>query len=124
MTAGARALSVTYSVSGALPPEGAEVYVALADDQDTSYVGRGENAGRTLTHVSVARSLIRVVKLWAPERRTVTIPLPEAPGMRHAGGRHVIVFVQVAGLGKVLGIASHAVPEAFPTAGTAVADVH
>jgi len=124
ITAGARALSMTYSLSGTLPPEGAEVYVALADDQDTSYVGRGENAGLTLKHVSVARSLTRMVKLWAPEQRTVTIPLPESLGAQYAGGRHVVVFVQVAGLGKVLGIASQAVPERFPTAGTAVAAVH
>jgi hypothetical protein len=124
ITAGARALSVTYSLSGTLPPEGAEVYVALADDQDTSYVGRGENAGLTLKHVSVARSLTRMVKLWAPEQRTVTIPLPESPGAQYAGGRHVVVFVQLAGLGKVLAIASQTVPATFPTAGTAVAAVH
>lgn len=124
MKAEARALSLTYSVSGTLPPEGAEVYVALADDHDTSHVARGENAGLTLMHVSVARSLTRVVKLWAPEQRTVTIPLPESPGAQYAGGRHVVVFVQVAGLGKVLGIASQAVPERFPTAGTAVAAIH
>ena len=124
MKAGASALSLTYSVSGTLPPEGAEVYVALADDQDTSYVGRGENAGLTLKHVSVARSLTRMVKLWAPEQRTVTIPLPESLGAQYAGGRHVVVFVQLAGLGKVLAIASQTVPATFPTAGTAVAAVH
>jgi hypothetical protein len=124
MTAEAKALSLTYSVSGAFPPEGADVYVALADDQDTSYVRRGENAGLTLKHVSVVRSLTPVMKLWAPERRTVTIPLPEAPGTQYAGGRHVVVFVQVAGLGKVLGIASRAVPETFSHSGTAVAAVH
>ena len=124
MTAEGKALNLTYSVSGTFPPQGAEVYVALADDQDTSYVRRGENAGLTLKHVSVVRSLTPVMKLWAPEQRTVTVPLPESPGTQYAGGRHVVVFVQVAGLGKVLGIASQAVPATFPTAGAAVAAVH
>src|SRR5438552_11054469 len=33
----------------------AEAYVVLADNRDTSQVARGENSGRTLSHVAVAR---------------------------------------------------------------------
>lgn len=38
----------------------AEVLIATADDSDESHVSRGENAGRTLTHVAVLRNLVRV----------------------------------------------------------------
>jgi hypothetical protein len=40
--------------------ESAGVFLAIADDADESQVSRGENAGRTLTHVAVLRSLIRI----------------------------------------------------------------
>jgi hypothetical protein len=117
-------VAVTYSVSGAVPPQGAEVYVVLADDQDTTHVERGENAGRTLVHVSVARQLMRVATVKAAEQRTVMIALPERPGMQYAGSRHLVVFAQVAGLGKVLDVASRAVPQTFPTVQPAAAAVH
>jgi hypothetical protein len=38
----------------------ANVMLAVADDSDESQVSHGENAGRTLTHVAVVRSLVVV----------------------------------------------------------------
>lgn len=40
--------------------ESASVLIAIADDSDESRVSRGENAGRTLRHVAVLRSLTPV----------------------------------------------------------------
>lgn len=44
----------------AIPAESASVFLAIADNSDESHVSRGENAGRTLKHVAVLRSLIRI----------------------------------------------------------------
>ena len=44
------------------PGAAGEIYVALVQGRTSSSVSRGENAGRTLTHVAVARSLARVGK--------------------------------------------------------------
>jgi hypothetical protein len=41
----------------------AEMLLAVADDTDISSVTRGENAGRTLKHVAVVRTLVSVGKL-------------------------------------------------------------
>src|ERR1700751_4536314 len=40
--------------------ESAGIFLAIADDSDESHVSRGENAGRTLKHVAVLRSFIRI----------------------------------------------------------------
>jgi hypothetical protein len=117
-------LRVTYMVNGQVPPQGLDVYVALADDQDTTQVRRGENAGRTLTHVAVVRSLVRSERLKTAKQGMAVLPLPEPPGVAYAGGRHLVVVAQLPGLGKVLDVASRPVPQTFPTAQPAVAAVH
>jgi hypothetical protein len=118
-----RGVRVTYSVSGQLPQQGLDVYAAMADDQDTTQVRRGENAGRTLTHVSVVRSLVRAERAKAPKQGTVLLLLPEPAGAAYTGGRHVVVFVQLPGPGKVMSVAMRPVMK-FPTAEPTVATVH
>ena len=58
--------------------KGVTVYAVLADDADRSSVARGENAGRTLEHVAVARSLVRVAKL-EPHHSTKRSPSRSRP---------------------------------------------
>lgn len=95
-------LSIAYSVAGELPRHGADVYAVVADDQDTSNVLRGENKGRTITHVSVARSLTRVLSMKTAGNETVSLPLPaEENG---SAKRHLVLFVQQSGQGRVLAI--------------------
>jgi hypothetical protein len=111
-------------LSGELPLQGLDVYAVLADDQDTTQVRRGENAGRTLTHVSVVRSLVRSERTKVPKQGMVILPLPETRGTDYADGRHVVVFAQFPDLGRVMGVASRTVPESFPTPRPAIPTVH
>lgn len=75
----------------------AEVWIATAEEADRSSVGRGENAGRTLTHVAVVRALTKAGRVDKSEgiEKLVRIPLGAAPG-------RIVVFL-VNGGGEVLG---------------------
>jgi hypothetical protein len=106
-------LFVAYMLSGKLPAGGGEVYAALVDDLDTMQVAHGENAGRTLSHVSVVRSFGKAAMLKAGEQSILTLALPAAPA--NAPGQHLVVFVQVAGQGRVIGMVRQAVSVTFPT---------
>jgi hypothetical protein len=97
-------LSVSFSASGDVPARGADIIAVLADDADRSSVLRGENSGRTLAHVSVARSLVRVGTLSAAntqKEQAVHFPLP--PAFQNTQGHHLILFAQAPGYGRVLG---------------------
>lgn len=93
------ALSVTFSVSGEVPRRGVDVYAVIADDQDTSNVLRGENKGWTITHVSVARSLMRVASVRTAESKTVMVPLPAG-----SAKKHLVIFAQQPGAGRVMAV--------------------
>jgi hypothetical protein len=109
-------LFVAYMLSGKIPAAGGEVYAALVDDLDTMQVAHGENAGRTLSHVSVVRSFGKAVMLKAGEQSILTLPLPASPAVANAPGQHLVVFVQVAGQGRVIGMVRQPVSVTFPTA--------
>jgi hypothetical protein len=72
--------SVTFSYTAAdLPAKGSLQLVAvLVDDVDQSSVLRGENSGRRLTHVAVARAFAPLGALHEAEQHFTTLPLPPA----------------------------------------------
>jgi hypothetical protein len=94
-------LAVTFSASGAIPTNGTDIIAVVADDTDQSSVQRGENSGRTLNHVAVARSLTRVATLKSAEEKTVNFALPAS--FQPTQHRHLILFAQAPGYGRVLG---------------------
>jgi hypothetical protein len=98
-------VTIAYSADGAVPLHGADLIAVLADDYDRSNVLHGENAGETLAHVAVARSLVRVARLQttpqAAGERTIQIKLPLS--FQAAAKHHVILFAQTPGNGPVLG---------------------
>src|SRR5258708_24070611 len=57
-------MAILHIETGPLPlsstAESADIFLAIADDSDESHVRGGENAGRTLMHVAVLRSLMRI----------------------------------------------------------------
>jgi len=103
VAADGKMLKVTFALSGELPKQGAEIFAAVAENQVTSNVNRGENSGRTLTHVAVVRTLTKVATLKGAATQTVKAPLGAGPA---EAPRHLVVFAQTAGLGKVLSVAT------------------
>jgi hypothetical protein len=108
-------LYVAYLTSGNVPAGSAEIFAALVDDADTVHVEHGENAGRTLTHVSVVRSFGKGALLKPGQQSILTLPLPGPPAPPAATGQHLVVFAQAAGQGRVIGMTSQPVSAAFPT---------
>jgi len=99
-----RSLTLSFSVGGMIPAAGAEIVVALVDDADHSSVLRGENAGRVLSHVAVARAITQVANIHAAMEKTVEVLLPSSFQSSQTGGHHLILFAQSAGLGQVIGV--------------------
>lgn len=101
-------MTVLFSASGDKTFYGTDIVAVLADDADQSSVLRGENSGRSLTHVSVARSITRVAKLEAGAEQTAVLTVPAS--FRGRAGHHVILFAQAKGNGRVLGADTRAIP--------------
>jgi hypothetical protein len=94
-------LTVSFSTSGDVPAQGADLIAVLADDSDRSSVLHGENSGQTLAHVSVARSISHVARVQAAGERTEQIQIPSS--FQPSQGHHLILFVQTPANGRVLG---------------------
>lgn len=97
-------LTLDFSVSGTVPGKGVEIYAILAEDKTSSNIPRGENSGRTLSHVSVASTITRVADIQAATELTIHLPLSGYVQQSNDSGRHLILFAQVPGLGQVLGV--------------------
>jgi len=80
----------------------AKLFAVIADDADQTKVPRGENSGRTLSHVSVARSITRVAELKATSDQTIELPV--LGSFVASRPHHLILFAQESGNGGVLGV--------------------
>ncbi len=99
----AEGLAVTFSLSAAVAgAEPVDVFAVVAEDVAVTRVLRGENAGHTLVHVTVATTFSQVATLKETAATTVHIALAKPPD--GDGKRHLIVFAQVRGLGPVVAI--------------------
>jgi len=95
-------LTFTYSAAELPTPHALELFMILTDDEDRSSVQRGENSGRELIHVSVARALASMGKLQPTPQQTAGFPLP--PSYSTAQKHHLVIFAQETGSGAVVGI--------------------
>ena len=82
----------------------ADVLLAVTEDPPASDVTRGENAGRKLTHVAVAREL-RILGA-VDERGRFDGRARVAPPPPALGPRRVIAFAQDRASGRVLGVST------------------
>jgi hypothetical protein len=97
-------VDVRFAVAGHLPKP-LDIVAVLTDDADRSNVLRGENNGRLLQHVAVARSLTRVATIKEDVEESVHVPLPD--GFQLGGaGHHLILFAQEPRQGVILGAAT------------------
>ena len=93
-------------VTGASPAK-AEVFAALALDQAESQVARGENGGKHLEHVAVARRITKVGEIKKGEQLSQNVSLPVE---KRPEPQRVVIFLQQPGGGKILGAAVSRIP--------------
>jgi hypothetical protein len=89
------------------PSKPLDIIAAVADDTDRSNVLRGENSGRQLQHVSVARSMARVATVRNDGEQSVHVSLPEGI-LAGSSGHHLVLFAQEPHQGAILGAATTA----------------
>jgi len=100
----APAIRAHVEADGASSRHDAEIFAVCALDHAESQVLRGENSGRHLQHVAVVQSLVKVGRLEKGKTFSRDVDLPLKPGTNPANLR-LIVFVQEAGPGRILGAA-------------------
>jgi hypothetical protein len=104
-TLSADGVDVKFSFSGQTSKP-LDVVAVLTDDADRSNVLRGENSGRLLQHVSVARSLTKVATVAGDAEKSIHLSLPEGFQVTTGQGHHLVLFVQEAHQGTILGAAT------------------
>jgi hypothetical protein len=80
----------------------AAVWLIAYDDKHTTRIGRGENAGRTLSYFHVVRD-IRRIGTWRGGAEDISLDLGAA---RRSGFENCAVIVQEAGSGPIIGAAT------------------
>ena len=106
---------VAFSLQTGTVDKEAQLMVVLAQDEGIEHVANGENGGRTLRHVQIARTIRRVasVKDGSAYAGTISLDVPPAIG---GEGWHLVVFLQQGPGGPILGVASQALGAGTPLA--------
>jgi hypothetical protein len=98
-------LDVKFSVAGETSRP-VDIIAVLTDDADQANVLRGENGGRLLQHVSVARSLVRVATVKGDGEESVHIAFPSGFKLGGGSGHHLILFAQEQHQGTIVAAAT------------------
>lgn len=102
--------SVAGEPAGERFPHG-DLYAVLVQPSASTEVKGGENGGKQLNHVSVARSFTRIGKIEELSRGPVSFKI-SVPAQTDPAGMHLVVFAQLPSQGAVLGIAEGEIPAA------------
>jgi hypothetical protein len=89
----------------------ADIYIAVALNRAESQVAGGENAGRTLAHTAVVRSIVKVGTFRQGQAFAQDVRLKLASGS-DARALRLVAFVQEPDQGKVIGAAAQLVSNA------------
>jgi len=98
-------LDVKFSVAGEVSRP-LDIVAVLTDNADQSTVLRGENGGRLLQHVSVARSLVHVGTIRSSAQMSIHVALPDGFHLDNGSGHHLILFAQEQHQGAIEGAAT------------------
>ena len=82
-----------------------DIVAVITDDADRSNVLRGENSGRSLDHVSVARTLVRLGTVRDQTEQAAHLKLPEGLDLKGGSGHHLILLAQEQHQGAIVGAA-------------------
>ena len=88
-----------------------DLYAVLVQPSASTEVKGGENGGKQLNHVSVARSFAKIGKLEDLAHGPVSFKI-SAPAQSDPAGMHLVVFAQLPSQGAVRGIAEAEIPAA------------
>lgn len=91
-------------ISGVPKHENAAVFVAIAEDDLSTDVSKGENGGRTLQHTSVVRSLKPIGRILAPENKFELEFVPETVENWKQENVKYVVFLQENQSRRILGV--------------------
>jgi hypothetical protein len=96
---------VAFSLQTGTVDKDAQLLVVVAQDEGIEPVAGGENGGRTLRHVQIARTIRQVanVKGDSAYAGTVSLDVPQAIG---GEGWHLVAFLQQGPGGPILGVVS------------------
>ncbi len=96
---------VAFSLQTGPVNEDAQVMVVLAQDEGIEHIAGGENGGRTLRHVQIARTIRQVasIKDGSAYVGSVSLDVPQAIA---GEGWHLVAFLQQGPGGPILGVAS------------------
>jgi hypothetical protein len=85
----------------------AQLMLVLAQDEGIEHVASGENGGRTLRHIQIARSIRQIASVRSDSayKGTVSVDLPQVIS---GEGWNLVVFLQQGRGGNILGVTSQA----------------
>jgi hypothetical protein len=89
------------------------VWLAVAKDEETVEITRGENRGETITYTHPVRELMPV-GMWKGEPTTLRLPLKD---LHAIGGDCLVSMLQVEGAGPILGAAMFRPRQELKTSG-------
>jgi hypothetical protein len=96
---------VAFSLQTGTVDKEAQLLVVLAQDEGVEHVADGENGGRTLRHVQIARAIRQIasVKNGSAYAGALSFDVPQAIG---GEGWHLVAFFQRVLGGPILGVSS------------------